>query len=357
MAKAIVIADIKYKQNGQGKQFRDLLKYLQFRDGSIRRESYLRGEGYGDQSRKDAAPLNRESKWVDRGMGETYKDIMKNAVDLRGRKVLARTWVLSPDPELMQHIPADQRLGVVQRMTEETVNLWYGDNGWGQPEYSYVIHDKQRAADRLQMLHAHIITPGTVFVDAPGELGRMDHIVKRPHMADLQHTAVDVFRHEMERVLGKERTHEILIQREEALQRARTQGGIDKARMAGVRSAMQLMRQEANRKKYEKAHKAQMRQQDARMYARYIREESRKRREADRQHRRILAVQRLEAARDDHEIAVERLRQYRSQAATRAELAKQEDEERQALQHCQEKFFDTDDARISPTLDLDLTID
>src|SRR5690349_8376747 len=134
MAKATVIADIKYKQNGQGKQLRDLLKYLQFRDGSIRRESYLRGEGYGDQTRRDsAAQLKREARWVDRGMGESYHEIMKNANDLKGRKVLARTWVLSPDPALMQHIPADQRLGVIQRMTDETVNLWYGDNGWGQP--------------------------------------------------------------------------------------------------------------------------------------------------------------------------------------------------------------------------------
>ena len=41
MPKAIIIADLRYKKRGQVKSLRNILKYLQYRDGSVRREAYL----------------------------------------------------------------------------------------------------------------------------------------------------------------------------------------------------------------------------------------------------------------------------------------------------------------------------
>jgi hypothetical protein len=97
-----------------------------------------------------------------------------NGFTHQGKRLLARTWVISPDPELMKHIPDEKRFVVVHNVTEQTFECWYSDNGWGQPAYSYVIHDKHRVADREQMVHAHIITPATIRIDEAGELGRID---------------------------------------------------------------------------------------------------------------------------------------------------------------------------------------
>ena len=68
---------------------------------------------------------------------------------------------------------------------------------------SYVIHDKQRTADGEQMAHAHVITPGTVRVDEAGELGRIDHVAKKPHIRDLHRTAGQTFEEELGRLVAE----------------------------------------------------------------------------------------------------------------------------------------------------------
>ncbi|MBN1428171.1 MAG: hypothetical protein JXB07_07290, partial [Anaerolineae bacterium] len=156
----------------------------------MRREAFLGQEHRYPEGLSDyIAPQHRQARWVDRGMGETYKQIANRAFDWQGRRALARTWVISPDPELMKHLPEEHRFDVVCNVTEQTVDHWYSNNGWGQPEYSYVIHDKHRIADGEQMIHAHIITPATIRVDEAGELGRIDHYVSKPHIRDLHRTA------------------------------------------------------------------------------------------------------------------------------------------------------------------------
>jgi len=173
MPKPIIITSLGFKKRGQVKGLRDLCKYLQYRDGPVRREAFLGGEHrYLDGLSDYIAPQHRDRKWVDRGMGETYKQIASRAFDWQGRRTLARTWVISPDPELMKHVPEEWRFDVVRNVTERMVERWYSDNGWGQAEYSYVIHDKRRAADGEQMVHAHLITPGTIPIDAAEDRGR-----------------------------------------------------------------------------------------------------------------------------------------------------------------------------------------
>jgi len=48
--------------------------------------------------------------------------------------LLVRTWVISPDPELMKHVPEKHRFDVVRNVTGRTVKHWYGDNSWDQRE-------------------------------------------------------------------------------------------------------------------------------------------------------------------------------------------------------------------------------
>ena len=98
MAKPTIITNLGFKKTGQIKQLRHLLKYLQHRDGSLRREAYLETGQYPEGVSDVAQQMHREAKWVDRGMGETYRQILNRAIDWQGRRTLARTWVISPDP-------------------------------------------------------------------------------------------------------------------------------------------------------------------------------------------------------------------------------------------------------------------
>jgi|GEM_PF-1118377 len=318
MPKAIIAVPMRYKKRGEVKSLRQLLKYLQYRDGSVRRDAFLSAEqgvemrypvGLSDHDR----PIHRKAKWVDRGMGETYKQITNRAYDWRGRSVLARTWVVSPDPELMRHVPEDKRFEVVRNVTEKTIERWYSDNGWGQAQYSYVIHDKHRVKDGEQMAHAHVITPGTIPIDAAEEMGRVDHYVKRPHFRDLNVTAAETFTEELGRVLGKERALEIVAERNARLERERDPGRPQRERMRQLKAfadAAQLLLAEkaardAKKRGKKRRRNARQRQTELRMYARYVSEERRQRREAD--YRRMAIARRLQ---HEAELQQERDRTY-----------------------------------------------
>ncbi len=294
--KASVVPEMKYRRVGESKPFRNLLKYLQYRDGSVRRDAYMRGEGYGGPEISDhVKPEGRAARWVDRGMGEGYGQISKKAHELQGRTILARTWVISPDPDLMAHIPPDQRLDVMRRLTERTVDAWYEDNGWGQPEYSYVIHDRQTNAERKQQIHSHIITPGSIPLDEAGTLGRADHIVRKHHIRDLHRTTAKIFELEMERVLGKDRVTEILREREERLLAERYPGRDVREQLNRARQLYDiagLLKADAARKRAKKDEQkrrrfAQMRRHELRLYARYARTQQDRHRAEDWNERRI----------------------------------------------------------------------
>lgn len=319
--KAIVVPEMKYRRVGESKSFRNLLKYLQYRDGSVRRDAYMRGEGYGGPESKDyVKPQSRDAKWVDRGMGDGYGQIGKRAHELQGRTIIARTWVISPDPDLMAHVPPDQRLDVMRRLTERTVDAWYEDNGWGQPEYSYIIHDRQTNAERKQQIHSHIITPGTIPLDEAGTLGRADHIVKKHHIRDLHRTSAELFELELERVLGRDRVAEILREREERLFAERYPGRevrqqLDRARqlydIAGLLKA-DAARKKAKKDEQKRRRTAQMRRHELRLYARYARSQQNNQREQDWDERRLARELAFEAELEDVRLSdqerLERLR-------------------------------------------------
>lgn len=318
--KTTVVASLAYKRPGQVKGLRDLLKYLQYRDGSLRRESFLRDGRYPDQP--DALTTSRSTSWIDRGMGEGYRGIVRRAHELRGRAVLARTWVISPDPELMRHVPADQRQALVARLTESTLERWYGDNGWGQPEYSYVIHDKQRRADGMQMLHAHVITPGTIPVDSAGELGRVDHYVSRAHIRDLHAATGQLFEQELGRILGREQALRLIRARE-----SRQQQRGKPLRALG--NLMQLIEMEqAARNRGKDAKKVRRMAAELRAASRYFREERRQRQQADRE--RLQSAQ-LETDRQRHRAKIAHIQEAGQPVQTPAELQAAEDRERAAL--------------------------
>ena len=128
---------------------------------------------------------------MDRGMGDTHRQITRRSVELAGSRTTARMWIISPDPELMEHIPEERRMEVLGRTTERAIEYWYDDNGWGKPEYSYVMHDKQRSQDGKQMLHTHVVTPGSC--DLGDGLGRIDHVVRKPHIRNLHEVTHEVF--------------------------------------------------------------------------------------------------------------------------------------------------------------------
>jgi ribosomal protein S28E/S33 len=345
MAKPIIITSLKIKKRGQVKALRDLCKYLQYRDGSVRRESFLGPEHHYPEGVSDyVRPEHRDPKWVDRGMGETYKQIANRAYDWQGRRMLARTWVISPDPELMKHIPDEKRFEVVRNVTEKTLDRWYSDNGWGQPEYSYVIHDKHRVADGEQMVHSHVITSATIPVDSAGELGRIDHYVARPHIRDLHRTTAETFEEELGRVLGKDRAQELITERNARLERERDPGRSQRERFKKLRTLadiVQLLEAEREARRVQKENKKQKRnrqqiQAELRMYARYITEERHKRHEAD--YQRIAAARQEE---QDAELERERTR-HRGRVAhivdrgkpipTYAEVLEQEEKSRRSLQ-------------------------
>jgi len=345
MPKPIIIASLKIKKRGQVKELRDLCKYLQYRDGSVRREAFLGPERHYPEGVSDyVRPEHRDPKWVDRGMGETYKQIANRAYEWQGRRMLARTWVISPDLELMKHVPDEKRFEVVRNVTEQTLDRWYSDNGWGQPEYSYVIHDKHRVADGEQMVHSHVITPATIPVDEAGELGRMDHYVARPHIRDLHHTTAEAFEQELGRVLGKNRAQELIAERNVRLERERDPGRSQRERFKKLRTLAditQMLEAERKARRAQKEHRKQKRnrqeiQAELRMYARYISEERHKRREAD--YQRIAAthqqeqVTELERERTRHRARVTQIVERGKPIPTHAEILEQEEKSRKSLQ-------------------------
>lgn len=345
MPKPIIIASLKFKKRGQAKALRDLCKYLQYRDGSIRREAFL-GEDhrYPDGMSDYVAPQHRDRKWVDRGMGETYKQIANRAFEWQGRRTLARTWVISPDPELMKHVPEEWRFDVVRNVTERTVERWYGDNGWGQPEYSYVIHDKHRVADGEQMAHAHVITPATIRVDEAGELGRIDHYISKPHIRDLHRTAAAAFEQELGRVLGKERAQELIAERNARLARERDPDRARRERFGKLRTLADIVHlldaereaRKADKERKKRRRNAQQIQAELRMYARYVNEERQKRREAD--YRRIAAARQqeqeaeLDRGRARHHARISQIVERGKRIPTHEEVLEQEERDRRGLQ-------------------------
>lgn len=292
MARPPCFASMHHKKPGETAAVKDLLKYLQHRPGSTRREAYLSGEykTWQDvpEDIKDQA-LDARKKWTDRGLGSDRKEILEQLEKWQGRQVLMRYWVISPDPHLMQHVPEDKRLEMVARITDATVHDLYEANGWGTPQYSHVIHDKtthdKKLNKDLPMPHAHVITPGTIDL---GPHGRIDHYVTRPHLRNFRDISRHHFERELENVLGKEKAQELIGERNDELALERNGKMWMRQRLEKGRAYLdisQLLKAEEERKKAEKEKRKRRRQRlnavHMRAYFQRIREEQRSRRQQE----------------------------------------------------------------------------
>jgi hypothetical protein len=137
--KAIIVPDLAFtshegrrggKSNGY-KELKGQLKYFQYRDdrdGHIPQETGL-------------------ERWVDRGLGQNYREIVNNCNRFSSNRLLAWTWVVSPAPDLMALVPERERPELVLTLTEEIVEAYYAARHVEMPEYAYVLHDRWTNAE------------------------------------------------------------------------------------------------------------------------------------------------------------------------------------------------------------------
>jgi hypothetical protein len=189
-APTLIIANVQYKspvrgQRGQGaRALRSLLKYLQYRDN------------HDDHLSQDA----KRERWVDCGMGNSHKTILQNCRNSQSEHVLAWTWVISPEPDVMSYIPEAKRTAFMQELTESVVERYYEERGF-DPEYSYVIHHA-RTQDGRPHTHSHIILPGTV-EEHLGSRRDMVNFESKGHLALLDKIANESLEYQLDVELGK----------------------------------------------------------------------------------------------------------------------------------------------------------
>lgn len=188
MSKAIVVVDFAYKGpqrkgRGTGPQgLKATLKYLQFRD---QRNNHL-------------AQSRTYERWQDRGLGLHHRAIYQRCTALQSKHVLAWTWVISPAPDLMALVPAEERRALLHDLTERVVEDYYTERGFDVPEYSYLLHSAttRPTADEpaQEHLHTHVILPGTapynadrlpVYNNASKGHDRLFREIASQHLADL----------------------------------------------------------------------------------------------------------------------------------------------------------------------------
>lgn len=197
-AKALIVPDLaftphKTKAGDSGySKLKAKLKYFQFRndrDGHIPQE-----EG--------------RERWVDKGLGQNYRDILNTCNDLSSHRLLAWTWVVSPAPDLMALVPEAQREELVKNLTEEIVEAYYSERGVDIPEYSYVIHDRltkpgEDGSPGLQQLHTHVVLPATV-PTVDGSREAFDNRANKGHFNTLREISTIKFEAALEHYVGPE---------------------------------------------------------------------------------------------------------------------------------------------------------
>ena len=161
MSKPTIIPNWKYQKPTKGgyKGLKKLLKYVSHRESP------------------DHRPVEPGVRWVDCGLGSSWKEVYQNAGLFAGPYVLAHHMVISPAPDLMLLLPEDIRQEVVREVTERTIETWHIERGLTVPEYSYCLHDRDTDDDYgLQQLHTHLFIAGTID-NGLGE--RLSHRVNR----------------------------------------------------------------------------------------------------------------------------------------------------------------------------------
>jgi hypothetical protein len=191
VSKPTIIPNWKYQKPTKGgfKGLKKLLKYVSHRESP------------------DHRPLEPDVRWVDCGLGHTWKEVYQNAGQLAGPYVLAHHMMISPAPDLMELLPEDIRQEVVREVTERTIETWHVERGLAVPEYSYAVHDRDTDDDYgLQQLHTHIFIAGTID-NGVGE--RQSHRVNREQVCtdrgglDREDNIHRIARQEFEQILDR----------------------------------------------------------------------------------------------------------------------------------------------------------
>jgi hypothetical protein len=145
---------------------------------------------------------------VDRGLGQHYREILKNCSDLSSHRLLAWTWVLSPSPELMALVPEPQREALVKNLTDEIVEAYYIERNVDIPEFSYVLHDRltkpgEDGSPGLPQLHTHIVLPATV-PTVDGSRMTFDNRANKGHFDILREISTTKFEEALDQHIGPE---------------------------------------------------------------------------------------------------------------------------------------------------------
>lgn len=198
-SKAIIVPDLAFtthkgRRGGKSSGYKELkaqLKYLQYRDdrnGHIPQEEGL-------------------ERWVDRGLGQHYRDILNRCGALSSNRLLAWTWVISPAPDLMALVPEAQRQEVVTTLTEEIVEAYYAARDVEIPEYAYVLHDRWTnptdASPPQQQLHTHVVLPATV-PTVEGTRSAFDNRANKGHFQLLQAISAEKLGTALDKYVGPE---------------------------------------------------------------------------------------------------------------------------------------------------------
>ncbi len=149
--------DWKYIPAGHFAKARDLLRYLQYREDAF---NHIPRAGGAE-------------RWVDCGLGSSWREVLDHVGELQSRKVLLRSLIIRPPQELVAQLEEvdPERWAARRELLEEIVQRVMdaemeragaaGPEGATQPldlPYSYVIHahDDER---EIESPHAHVITP------------------------------------------------------------------------------------------------------------------------------------------------------------------------------------------------------
>lgn len=149
--------DWKYIPAGQYGKARSLLRYLQYREDAINHIPRAGGP----------------ERWIDCGLGGSWREVLDHSATLQSRKVLLRSLIIRPPQELvtqLQEVDPErwaQRRDLLEELVHRVMDAEMVRAGLHHDEqrvhpldlpYSYVIHahDDDRG---IESPHAHIITP------------------------------------------------------------------------------------------------------------------------------------------------------------------------------------------------------
>ena len=148
--KQSIVANVRY-QTPKGKgasKLKSLLRYFQYRDD---RDGHI----------PQAQGLER---WVNHGLGSNFQAVAATCDALKSEHVQAFTFVINPNPDLIQFVPEERREVFVKCLTEATIETFFEERGIDGIQYSYAYHRRETTDENnagRDNPHTHVVLPGT----------------------------------------------------------------------------------------------------------------------------------------------------------------------------------------------------